>query len=36
MFLSFGIRKKDLEKNLDFAFTLFKQVIVGLGSENKL
>ena len=36
MFLSFGIKKKDLENDLDFAFTLFKKVIVGLGSENKL
>ena len=36
MFLSFGIKKKDLETDLDFAFTLFKKVIVGLGSENKL
>ena len=36
MFLSFGIKKKDLERDADFAFTLFKKVIVGLGSENKL
>ena len=36
MFMSFGIKKKDLENDLDFAFTLFKKVIVGLGSENKL
>ena len=36
MFLSFGIKKKDLESDVDFAFTLFKQVIVGLGTENKL
>ena len=36
MFLSFGIKKKELEKDVDFAFTLFKKVIVGLGSENKL
>ena len=36
MFLNFGIKKKDLENDLDFAFTLFKKVIVGLGSENKL
>ena len=36
MFLSYGIKKKDLETDIDFAFTLFKKVIVGLGSENKL
>ena len=36
MFLSYGIKKKDLESDLDFAFNLFKKVIVGLGSENKL
>ena len=36
MFLSFGIKKKELERDVDFAFTLFKKVIVGLGSENKL
>ena len=36
MFLSYGIKKKDLESDIDFAFTLFKKVIVGLGSENKL
>ena len=36
MFLSFGIKKKDLERDADFAFTLFKKVIVGLGSENAL
>ena len=36
MFLSYGIKKKDLETDLDFAFNLFKKVIVGLGSENKL
>ena len=36
MFLNFGIKKKDLETDLDFAFSLFKKVIVGLGSENKL
>ena len=36
MFLSCGIKKKDLEKDMDFAFTLFKKVIVGLGTENKL
>ena len=36
MFLSFGIKKKDLENDMDFAFTLFKKVIVGLGTENKL
>lgn len=36
MFLSFGIKKKDLERDADFAFTLFKKVIVGLGNENKL
>ena len=36
MFLSFGIKKKDLERDADFAFTLFKKVIVGLGNENAL
>ena len=36
MFLSYGIKKKDLETDLDFAFNLFKKVIVGLGSENKM
>lgn len=36
MFLSFGIRKKELERDADFAFTLFKKVIVGLGNENNL
>ena len=36
MFMSFGIKKKDLESDMDFAFTLFKKVIVGFGSENKL
>ena len=36
MFLSFGIKKKELERDVDFAFTLFKKVIVGLGSENQL
>ena len=36
MFLNFGIKKKDLESDLDFAFNLFKKVIVGLGNENKL
>lgn len=36
MFLSFGIKKKDLERDADFAFSLLKKVIVGLGSENTL
>ena len=36
MFLSFGISKKELERDADFAFTLFKKVIVGLGNENAL
>ena len=36
MFYSFGIKRKDLETDMDFAFTLFKKVIVGLGTENKL
>lgn len=36
MFLSMGIKKKELERDLDFAFLLLKKVIVGLGSENKL
>ena len=30
MFLSYGIKKKDLERDVDFAFSLFKKVIVGL------
>ena len=34
MFVSYGIKKKDLEKDLDFAFTLFKKVILGLGSKK--
>ena len=29
-------KKKDLESDMDFAFTLFKRLIVGLGTENKL
>ena len=36
MFVNYGIKRKDLESDLDFAFSLFKKVIVGLGSENKL
>ena len=36
MFLSFGIKKKDLERDADFAFSLLKKVIVGLGNENAL
>ena len=36
MFLSFGIKKKDLENDADYAFTIFKNVIVGLGNENAL
>jgi hypothetical protein len=36
MFSSFGIKKKDLEKDMDFAFSLFKRVIVALGKESKL
>ena len=36
MFLSYGIKRKDLEKDLDFAFTLFKQVILGLESKKRL
>ena len=36
MFLSYGIKKKDLESDVDFAFTLFKKMIVGFGTENKL
>ena len=36
MFLSFVIRKKDLENDADYAFTIFKNVIVGLGNENAL
>jgi hypothetical protein len=35
-FMSFGIKKKYLENDLDLAFTLFKNVIIGLGKENKL
>ncbi len=36
MFLSFGIKKKELERDADFAFLLFKKVIVGLGNQNDL
>lgn len=36
MFLTYGIKRKDLEKDLDFAFTLFKQVILGLESKKRL
>jgi hypothetical protein len=36
MFQSLGIKKKDLENDHDFAFILFKKVIIGLGSEDKL
>lgn len=36
MFRGFGIKKKDLEQDAEFAFSLFKKVIVGLGGENKL
>ena len=36
MFLEFGIKKKELERDADYAFTLFKKIIVGLGNENKL
>ena len=36
MFQSLGIKKKDLESDHDFAFILFKKVIIGLGSEDKL
>lgn len=35
-FVRLGIKKKDLENDIDFAFTLFKKIIVGLGTENKL
>ena len=35
-FVRFGFKKKDLENDMDFAFTLFKRDIVGLGTENKL
>lgn len=36
MFLSLGINKRDLESDMDFVFTLFKKVIIGLGAEKKL
>lgn len=36
LFLSFGIKKKKLEKDVDFAFDLFKKFIVGLGKNVKL
>ena len=36
MFMSYGIKKKDLENDMYFAFTLFKKVIVGLSTEKKL
>ena len=35
MFLSHGIKRKDLEKDLDFAFSLFKKVILGFESKKK-
>ena len=35
-FVHFRIKKKVLESDMDFAFTLFKRIIVGLGTENKL
>ena len=35
-FVHFRIKKKVLESDVDFAFTLFKRIIVGLGTENKL
>ena len=36
LFLSFGIKKKLLEKDVDFAFDLFKRFIIGLGNNIKL
>lgn len=36
MFVSFGIKRKELERDADYAFTIFKNVIVGLGNENAL
>ena len=32
MFLSFGINRTVLQNDLDFAYTLFKEIIVGLGT----
>ena len=36
MFVNYDINRKDLESDLNFAFSFFKKVIVGPGSENKL
>jgi len=36
VFLACGIKKKDLETDMEFAFNLLKRIIVGLGTENKL
>ena len=36
VFLACGIKKKDLETDMEFAFNLLKKIIVGLGTENKL
>ena len=35
VFLACGIKKKDLETDMEFAFILLKKIIVGLGTENK-
>ena len=34
MFRSFGIKKKDLERDASYAFTILSIIIVGLGNEN--
>lgn len=36
MFYTMGIKRKDLANDTEFAFTIFKNLIVGLGNENKL
>lgn len=36
IFVSYGIKKKDLVNDLYFAFNIFQKVILNLGSENKI
>ena len=36
MFISYGIKRKDLKDDLDFTFTLFKKAILGLESKKKV
>ena len=36
MFISYGIKRKDLEDDLDFTFTLFKTAILGLEGKKKV